>query len=208
MEGRARGAASMIFKRLSFRWLHRGRVYATVGRERSVLHMTTKPGRSGYCLRCFHELQNPFEPVVESCGGRCLRRGRHVSSIRRRAGGGAQIRDTAVARRREVADYASTQAKRAADQARGAIAGLRADWLAGDASDVQVAERVRSALGRLVARPRDVDVRVERGRVTLTGQIEESERQAVVDGVAALHGVRRGGRAGAQYKAPTDGHSS
>ncbi|OXJ07008.1 BON domain-containing protein [Burkholderia sp. HI2500] len=64
---------------------------------------------------------------------------------------------------------------------------------------------------RLVARPRDVEVRVERGRVCLTGQIEESERQAVVDGVAALHGVHGvedalGTRS--EYKAPTDGHSS
>ncbi|VWC82896.1 BON domain-containing protein [Burkholderia contaminans] len=145
--------------------------------------------------------------VAVACGAAAMYFFDPASGRRRRA----QIRDTAIARRREVADYASTQAKRAADQARGAIAGLRADWLAGDASDVQVAERVRSALGRLVARPRDVEVRVERGRVCLTGQIEESERQAVVDGVAALHGVHGvedalGTRS--EYKAPTDGHSS
>lgn len=123
--------------------------------------------------------------VAVACGAAAMYFFDPSSGRRRRA----YVRDKAVASRHRVADYASTQAKRAADQARGAIAGLRADWLAGDASDVQVAERVRAALGRLVSHPRDVDVSVEHGQVRLSGQIDETERQAVVDGVAALHGV-------------------
>lgn len=118
------------------------------------------------------------------------------------------VRDKAAAGRHDVADYASTQARRMADHARGRIAGLRADWLAGDASDVQVAERVLAALGHLVRRPRDVDVSVEHGNVRLSGQVEEAERHAVVDGVAALHGVQTvedamGTRS--EYKAPPGG---
>ncbi|MBR8378322.1 BON domain-containing protein [Burkholderia cenocepacia] len=144
--------------------------------------------------------------VAVACGAAAMYFLDPASGRRRRA----YLRDKAVAGRHDVADYANTQVKRAADHARGAIAGLRADWLAGDASDVQVAERVRAALGRLVARPRDIDVSVERGNVCLTGQVEEAERQALIDGVTALHGVHHvedamGARS--EYKASPDGHS-
>ncbi|MDF3090212.1 MULTISPECIES: BON domain-containing protein [Burkholderia cepacia complex] len=144
--------------------------------------------------------------VAVACGAAAMYFLDPASGRRRRA----YLRDKAAAGRHDVADYANTQVKRAADHARGAIAGPRADWLAGDANDVQVAERVRAALGRLVARPRDIDVSVERGNVCLTGQVDEAERQALIDGVAALHGVHRvedamGARS--EYKAPTDGHS-
>ncbi len=144
--------------------------------------------------------------VAVACGAAAMYFLDPSSGRRRRA----YLRDKAVAGRHGVADYANTRAKRAADHARGAIAGLRADWLAGDASDVQVAERVRAALGRLVGRPRDIDVSVERGNVCLTGQVEEAERQALIDGVAALHGVHHvedamGARS--EYKAPPGGHS-
>ncbi|MDN7587861.1 BON domain-containing protein [Burkholderia seminalis] len=155
--------------------------------------------------------RTPSNPVLNlavavACGAAAMYFLDPSSGRRRRA----YLRDKAAAGRHDVADYAATQAKRAAAHARGTIAGLRADWLAGEASDVQVAERVRSALGRLVGHPRDVDVSVERGQVRLTGQIDESERQAIVDAVTALHGVHgvedaMGARS--EYKAPPDGHS-
>ncbi|MBR8168006.1 BON domain-containing protein [Burkholderia cenocepacia] len=142
--------------------------------------------------------------VAVACGAAAMYFFDPASGRRRRA----YVRDKAAASRHDVADYASTQARRAADHARGRIAGLRVDWLAGDASDVQVAERVRAALGRLVGRPSDVDVSVEHGNVRLSGQVEEAERHAVVDGVAALHGVQTvedamGARS--EYKAPPGG---
>lgn len=125
-----------------------------------------------------------------------------ASGRRRRA----VVRDKAAAGRHGVTDYANAQARRVADHARGAIAGLRADWLAGDSGDAQLAERVRAALGRLAGHPRDVEAIVEQGHVRLSGQIDEAERQAVVDGVAALHGVEAvedamGARS--EYKMPT-----
>lgn len=51
-------------------------------------------------------------------------------------------------------------------------------------------------------------VTVEHGNVRLSGQVEETERYAVVDGVATLHGVKAvedamGARSG--YKAPPGG---
>ncbi|VWB49745.1 BON domain-containing protein [Burkholderia latens] len=142
--------------------------------------------------------------VAVACGAAAMYFFDPASGKRRRA----YVRDKAAAGRHGVADYAATQAKRAADHARGAIAGLRADWLAGDANDAQVTERVRAALGHLVSHPRDVDVTVEHGNVRLSGQVEETERHAVVDGVAALHGVKAvedamGARS--EYKAPPGG---
>ncbi|OXI28649.1 transporter [Burkholderia sp. AU16741] len=144
--------------------------------------------------------------VAVACGAAAMYFLDPSSGRRRRA----YLRDKAVAGRHGVADYTNAQVKRAADHARGAIAGLRADWLAGDANDVQVAERVRAAFGRLVGRPRDIDVSVEHGNVCLTGQVEEAERQALIDGVAALQGVHHvedamGARS--EYKVPPDGHS-
>ncbi|RQV24420.1 BON domain-containing protein [Burkholderia cenocepacia] len=144
--------------------------------------------------------------VAVACGAAAMYFLDPSSGRRRRA----YLRDKAAAGRHGVTDYANTQVKRAADHARGAIAGLRADWPAGDANDVQVAERVRAALGWLVGRPRDIDVSVEHGNVCLTGQVEEAERQALIDGVAALHGVHHvedamGARS--EYKASPDGHS-
>ncbi|QND99350.1 BON domain protein [Burkholderia cenocepacia] len=165
----------------------------------------------GIAYGAFMNSRTPSNPLLNlavavACGAAAMYFLDPASGRRRRA----YLRDKAVAGRHDVADYANTQVKRAADHARGAIAGLRADWLAGDASDVQVAERVRAALGRLVARPRDIDVSVERGNVCLTGQVEEAERQALIDGVAALHGVHHvedamGARS--EYKASPDGHS-
>ncbi|RKU00148.1 transporter [Burkholderia sp. Nafp2/4-1b] len=142
--------------------------------------------------------------VAIACGAAAMYFLDPASGKRRRA----YVRDKAVAGQHGVVDYATTQAKRAADHARGKIAGLRADWLAGDADDEQVTERVRSALGHLVARPRDVEVSVEHGHVRLSGQVDEAERHAVVDGVAALHGVQTvedamGARS--EYKAPPGG---
>ncbi|KVL42822.1 transporter [Burkholderia territorii] len=142
--------------------------------------------------------------VAVACGAAAMYFLDPASGKRRRA----YVRDKAVAGQHGVAHYASTQAKRAADRARGTIAGLRADWLAGDADDAQVAERVRAALGHLVGRPRDVDVTVEHGHVRLSGQVEEAERHAIVDGVAGLRGVQTvedamGARS--EYKAPPGG---
>ncbi|MGU7839850.1 BON domain-containing protein [Burkholderia sp. AW33-5] len=142
--------------------------------------------------------------VAVACGAAAMYFFDPASGRRRRA----YVRDKAAAGRHGVVDYANTQAKRAADHARGAIAGLRADWLAGDANDAQVTERVRAALGHLAGHPRDVDVSVEHGHVRLSGQVEEAERHAVVDGVAALRGVQTvedamGARS--EYKAPPGG---
>jgi len=142
--------------------------------------------------------------VAVACGAAAMYFLDPASGRRRRA----YVRDKAAASRHGVLDYANTQAKRAADRARGAIAGLRADWLSGDADDVVLAERVRAALGHLIGRARDVDVSVSHGHVRLSGQVEEAERHAIVDGIAAVHGVKAvedamGARS--EYKAPPGG---
>jgi hypothetical protein len=57
-------------------------------------------------------------------------------------------------------------------------------------SDNQLANRVRSKLGRHVSHPRAIDVEVHDGRVTLRGRVLASEAQGVFDAVRWVPGVR------------------
>ncbi|MGZ2749471.1 BON domain-containing protein [Burkholderia stagnalis] len=102
----------------------------------------------------------------------------------------AYVRDKTVATRRDAVGYANARTRHAAGQARGVVAGLRAYWLGDYADDIRIAERVRAALGRLVSRPRAVDVSVSGGHVRLTGRVPDAERRAAVRGVAGVRGVR------------------
>lgn len=86
--------------------------------------------------------------VAVACGAAAMYFLDPSSGRRRRA----YLRDKAVAGRHGVADYANTQAKRAADHARGAIAGLRADWLAMRATCRSPSACVRRSAGSSVAR--------------------------------------------------------
>jgi osmotically-inducible protein OsmY len=58
-------------------------------------------------------------------------------------------------------------------------------------SDVQVAERVRARLGHVVDTPRAVDVRVDQGVARVSGDVLASDRQRVIDEIAAVPGVTR-----------------
>ncbi|WP_407060522.1 BON domain-containing protein [Burkholderia stagnalis] len=102
----------------------------------------------------------------------------------------AYVRDKTVATRRDAVAYANARTRYAAGQARGVVAGLRAYLKDDDTDDVRLAERVRAALGRLVSRPRMVDVSVDHGQVRLSGQVPDAERQAAIKGIACVRGVR------------------
>lgn len=102
----------------------------------------------------------------------------------------AYVRDKTVATRRDAVAYANARTRYAAGQARGVVAGLRAYLKDDETDDVRLAERVRAALGRLVSRPRAVEVSVDCGHVRLTGHVPDAERHAAVKGVADVRGVR------------------
>lgn len=56
--------------------------------------------------------------------------------------------------------------------------------------DEAIAEQVRLRLGRYVERPQDVHVRVEDGRVVLTGEAWDREADDLVAAISRLPGVR------------------
>lgn len=57
-------------------------------------------------------------------------------------------------------------------------------------ADEVLVERVRAKLGRLVSHPGAVDVVASSGTVTLTGPVFEAEVERLIEGVAAVAGVR------------------
>lgn len=58
-----------------------------------------------------------------------------------------------------------------------------------EASDAQIAERVRAAMGRIVSHPHSIDVTAENGRVCLSGPILAAEVQPLLRAASAVRGV-------------------
>jgi osmotically-inducible protein OsmY len=56
-------------------------------------------------------------------------------------------------------------------------------------SDDVLTARVRSRIGRLAAHPRAIEVKAASGRVTLSGEVSESELQQLLHGVRGVDGV-------------------
>ncbi|KVO55628.1 hypothetical protein WT66_15175 [Burkholderia stagnalis] len=135
--------------------------------------------------------QTPMKPLLTlalgvACGAAAMYLLDPSAGRRRRA----YVRDKTVAAKRDAVAYANARTRYAAGQARGVVAGLRAYLKDDETDDVRLAERVRAALGRLVRRPRAVEVSVDGGHVRLTGQVPDAERDAAVKGVADVRGVR------------------
>jgi hyperosmotically inducible periplasmic protein len=101
----------------------------------------------------------------------------------------ALLRDKGVAAGHDLAHLARAKAKRATDRLHGVAARTRArmrdEWI----DDERLHERVRARLGRVVAHPRDIEVKVRDGRVVLSGHASRSEMDALVQAVAAIGGV-------------------
>jgi len=58
-------------------------------------------------------------------------------------------------------------------------------------SDEVLLERIRSRMGHLVSNPHEVEVRVEKGVVTLEGRLAHPERRRLREEVSAMNGVKR-----------------
>jgi hypothetical protein len=72
----------------------------------------------------------------------------------------------------------------------GLLARLVARLYDGPVDDEILVERVRSQIGHLITRPHAVEVRAERGRVTLKGFVPAEEADALLDCAARVRGVR------------------
>lgn len=103
----------------------------------------------------------------------------------------AVLRDKLRSGQRNAARVARSQAKRAADKARGAIREMSA-VVNGHApvTDEQLAERVRSQLGRLSTRPGAIHVSAQAGHVCLHGHVLAAEHTPLVQTISAMNGVQ------------------
>jgi uncharacterized membrane protein len=90
----------------------------------------------------------------------------------------------------ETADAAGVVGRDVAHRAQGLAAEARRLVTTDGADDRTIAERVRSALGRVVSHPRAIDVTVRDGRVTLRGPILEHEVDDLLAYAARVRGVR------------------
>lgn len=100
------------------------------------------------------------------------------------------LRQRALHYRHELQSVAGKTAHDVQHRLRGVAAETVANLPLGSVSDPQVAERVRSAIGRMVAHPGAIDLQVLDGRVFLRGPILANEVDWLIARVWALHGVK------------------
>lgn len=108
-----------------------------------------------------------------------------VTGRRRRA----LARDQGVATGHDVEDFARAKSKRAADRAHGVKARARARIADEPVDDLQLHERIRSKMGRIVEHPGAITVQVSDGHVVLTGNASEEEIESLADAVSTMQGV-------------------
>lgn len=104
----------------------------------------------------------------------------------------AVLRDKTIHYAKAAKDRFGKTARYTRAKATGLISETRS-MLHGDdhASDPQVRERVRSALGRVVSHPHSIEVEVERGVVTLRGPILAHEIKPLITTTLRVKGVER-----------------
>jgi uncharacterized membrane protein len=101
----------------------------------------------------------------------------------------ALMRDQAVRARHRLAEGAEATGRDLRNRAAGTAAELRSRFRRETAGDEVLHERVRSALGRVVAHPGAVAVEVADGRVTLQGQVLANELDDLLRTVRGVRGV-------------------
>lgn len=102
----------------------------------------------------------------------------------------AKIRDQYESAAREVQHGKDVVVRDASNRARGIAASLRERLRRGPVPDEVLAERVRAALGRVTSHPKAVEVRVDQGRVSLTGEALASEARGIVACAKRVRGVK------------------
>jgi len=101
----------------------------------------------------------------------------------------ALLRDKLIRLTREARDGVELGTRDLAHRVQGLAAEGRRMVSDGDADDKTIEARVRSAMGRIVARPRNVEVVSSGGIVLLSGMVAAHEHDALVGAVRMLRGV-------------------
>jgi hypothetical protein len=101
----------------------------------------------------------------------------------------ALFKDQLVRASRKTRDGLDATARDLANRTRGVTASTRSRFSTEQVPDERLRERVRAKLGRVCSHPRAIDVRVENGRVTLSGQILSGEVTNVLSTISNIRGV-------------------
>jgi osmotically-inducible protein OsmY len=92
---------------------------------------------------------------------------------------------------RHARDTQDRLARETVNQVRGAVASVRSMVETGElVDDAILVERVRAALGHVVANPHHIDVKASGGRVTLKGPVTAEELGEIVACAERVRGVR------------------
>ncbi len=101
----------------------------------------------------------------------------------------ATARDAAHHLANAFDDAVGKTARDLSNRAQGLVAELNSVFLCEEADDDVVAERIRSKLGRAVRHPHAIQVAVNQGRVTLSGQILAREVDQLLKRIWSVRGV-------------------
>jgi uncharacterized membrane protein len=101
----------------------------------------------------------------------------------------ALVRDQAVRATHKLSDGLDTTTRDLGNRARGTVAGLRSRWRQEEVDDEVLYERVRSAVGRVVAHPGAIEADVLGGRVTLRGPVLQRELDDLLTAVRRVRGI-------------------
>jgi uncharacterized membrane protein len=102
----------------------------------------------------------------------------------------ARTRDKAPHGARVARDAGKVTARDTAQRAQGLWAEAKKLFRHQDVSDEALADRVRAALGRAVSHPHAIDVRVDQGRVALSGPILADEVRGLLAAARRVSGTR------------------
>ena len=101
----------------------------------------------------------------------------------------AVAREKVLKTGRQAGEAIEGRTKDLANRARGVAARTRSRFESDTPSDGVLAQRVRTALGRIVSHPKLINIAARRGEVTLTGTVSEEEARALSEAVRRVRGV-------------------
>jgi osmotically-inducible protein OsmY len=101
----------------------------------------------------------------------------------------AVVRDKALSGARRAGNRVAAKSRDAANRVRGAAAEVKSLTRSDEADDFVLEERVRAAIGRVVARPPSIDVAAIAGTVLLSGAVRTDELDDLLSAVRGVPGV-------------------
>jgi osmotically-inducible protein OsmY len=102
----------------------------------------------------------------------------------------ARMRDKSAHTKRRMSGGLSGMSQDAVNHGRGLAMGMRYRVTGRSADDAVLHDRVRAELGRHVSHPHALQVRVDGGMVTVTGDVLAAEEKAVRRGIKRIPGVK------------------